>query len=77
SETILGLVLMARRSEVVIATKGGFRNGTPRGHAGLSRRHILWSVEESRKRLRTDWIDVDVVHKEDPFTPLEETLSAL
>jgi aryl-alcohol dehydrogenase-like predicted oxidoreductase len=77
SETILGQVLMARRSEVVIATKVGFRTGTPLGHAGLSRRHILWSVEESLKRLRTDWIDVYIVHKEDPFTPLEETLSAL
>lgn len=68
---------MARRSEVVIATKVGFRTGTPLGQAGLSRRHILWSVEESLKRLRTDWIDVYIVHKEDPFTPLEETLAAL
>ncbi|MGO8513941.1 aldo/keto reductase, partial [Rhizobium ruizarguesonis] len=47
SETILGQVRMARRSEVVIATKVGFRTGTPLGHAGLSRRHILWSGEES------------------------------
>ncbi|MBX4969312.1 aldo/keto reductase [Rhizobium binae] len=77
SETILGQALRARRNEVVIATKVGFRTGTPLGQAGLSRRHILWSVDESLKRLGTDWIDVYVVHKEDPFTPLEETLSAL
>ncbi|MGO4622769.1 aldo/keto reductase [Ensifer sp. 2YAB10] len=77
SERILGDVLKSRRDEVVIATKVGFRTGTPLSQAGLSRRHILWSVDESLKRLGTDWIDAYIVHKEDPHTPLEETLSAL
>lgn len=77
SERILGEALRSRRDEVVIATKVGFRTGTPLTQAGLSRRHILWSVDESLKRLGTDWIDVYIVHKEDPHTPLEETLSAL
>ncbi|MGH7106808.1 MAG: aldo/keto reductase, partial [Acetobacteraceae bacterium] len=45
--------------------------------AGLSRRHILWSVDQSLKRLGTDWIDVYIAHREDPHTPLEETLAAL
>ena len=77
SERILGAALKSRRDEVVIATKVGFRTGTPLSQAGLSRRHILWSVDESLKRLGTDWIDAYIVHKEDPHTPLEETLVAL
>ncbi|MBZ7922682.1 aldo/keto reductase [Ensifer adhaerens] len=77
SERILGDALKSRRDEVVIATKVGFRTGTPLSQAGLSRRHILWSVDQSLKRLGTDWIDAYIVHKEDPHTPLEETLSAL
>lgn len=77
SERILGAALKSRRDEVVIATKVGFRTGSPLSQAGLSRRHILWSVDESLKRLGTDWIDAYIVHKEDPHTPLEETLLAL
>lgn len=76
SETLLGAALRHRRDEVVIATKVGFRTGPALGQAGLSRRHILWSVDQSLKRLGTDWIDVYIAHKEDPFTPLEETLEA-
>ncbi len=77
SEALLGQALKSRRDEVVIATKVGFRTGDGLVQAGLNRRHILWSVDQSLKRLGTDWIDVYIVHKEDPFTPLEETLSAL
>jgi aryl-alcohol dehydrogenase-like predicted oxidoreductase len=77
SETLLGQALKSRRSEVVIATKVGFRTGTAVTQSGLSRRHILWSVDESLKRLSTDWLDVYIAHREDPFTPLEETLAAL
>lgn len=77
SETLLGRALAARRDQVVIATKVGFRTGSALTQAGLSRRHILWSVDQSLKRLGTDWIDVYIAHREDPFTPLEETLSAL
>ena len=77
SEELLGKVLSGRRKDVVIATKAGFRSGAPVTQSGLSRRHILWSVEQSLKRLGTDWLDVYIVHREDPFTPLEETLQAL
>jgi aryl-alcohol dehydrogenase-like predicted oxidoreductase len=77
SETLLGAALKPHRGEVVIATKVGFRTGPALTRAGLSRRHILWSVDESLKRLGTDWIDVYIAHREDPYTPLEETLSAL
>jgi aryl-alcohol dehydrogenase-like predicted oxidoreductase len=77
SEALLGAALKTRRSEAVIATKVGFRTGEPLTQSGLSRRHILWSVDQSLKRLGTDWIDLYIVHREDPHTPLEETLQAL
>lgn len=77
SETLLGQALKAYRHEVVIATKVGIRSGAPLTQTGLSRRHILWSVDQSLKRLQTDWIDVYIVHREDAHTPLEETVAAL
>ncbi len=77
SEALLGQALKPKRSEVVIATKVGFRTGKPLTQAGLSRRHILWSVDQSLSRLGTDWIDLYIVHREDRNTPLEETLAAL
>jgi aryl-alcohol dehydrogenase-like predicted oxidoreductase len=77
SEAMLGAALKPRRDQVVIATKVGFRTGPALTRAGLSRRHILWSVDQSLKRLGTDWIDVYIAHREDPYTPLEETVAAL
>ncbi len=77
SEALLGAALKSRRDQVVIATKVGFRSGAPMTQSGLSRRHILWSIDQSLKRLDTDWIDLYIVHREDPFTPIEETLEAL
>jgi aryl-alcohol dehydrogenase-like predicted oxidoreductase len=77
SEQMLGEVLRERRNDVVIATKVGFRSGEPITQAGLSRRHILASCDASLKRLKTDWIDLYIVHKEDRYTPLHETLEAL
>lgn len=77
SEVMLGKALAKRRQDVVIATKVGFRTGEPVTQAGLSRRHILFSCEQSLKRLNTDYIDLYIVHKEDPYTPLEETLETL
>jgi aryl-alcohol dehydrogenase-like predicted oxidoreductase len=77
SEAMLGAALKPHRDRVVIATKVGFRTGPALTHAGLNRRHILWSVDQSLKRLGTDWIDVYIAHREDPYTPLEETLAAL
>lgn len=77
SETMLGAALKSRRNDVIIGTKCGLRSGTALTQSGLSRRHILWSVEQSLKRLDTDWIDAYIVHRQDPHTPLEETLQAL
>lgn len=77
SETLLGRALKPHRDRVVIATKAGFRFGQALTQTGLSRRHILWSVDQSLQRLGTDWIDVYIAHREDPLTPVEETLAAL
>jgi aryl-alcohol dehydrogenase-like predicted oxidoreductase len=73
SETMLGQVLKSRRAEVVITTKVGNRTGPGLVQTGLSRRHILWSIDQSLQRLDTDFVDVYLAHKEDPFTPLEAT----
>ena len=77
SEEIVGKALDGRRDEVVLATKV-FMPG-PGGvlDRGTSRRHIILQVEESLRRLRTDWIDLYQIHRNDKDTPLEETLGAL
>jgi aryl-alcohol dehydrogenase-like predicted oxidoreductase len=77
SEEMLGKALGSRRQDVVIATKVGFRTGDALVNTGLSRQHIFNAVEGSLRRLGTDYIDVYLVHRFDPYTPLEETLSAL
>jgi aryl-alcohol dehydrogenase-like predicted oxidoreductase len=77
SEAMLGAALTPHRDQVVIATKVGFRTGPALTRAGLSRRHILWSVDQSLRRLGTDWIDVYIAHRDDPYTPIEETVAAL
>ena len=77
SEVMLGKLLGEKRRDVIIATKVGFRSGTAIMNAGLSRSHIFAACDASLKRLATDYIDLYIVHREDVFTPLEETLEAL
>ncbi|HET9130566.1 MAG TPA: aldo/keto reductase, partial [Terriglobia bacterium] len=77
SETMLGKHLGARRKEVVVATKVGFRTSPAFGDSGLSRTHILAACDASLRRLGTDYIDIYIVHREDRFTPIEETILAL
>lgn len=78
SEEILGRWLAGRkRDDLVIATKVRFPMGTGPNEVGLSRKHILASVEASLRRLRTDYIDLYQVHCWDAITPLNETLSTL
>ncbi|GCE08831.1 aldo/keto reductase [Dictyobacter aurantiacus] len=77
SELMLGKALGERRQDVAIATKVGNRMGEALLDQGLSRQHILASVQGSLRRLGTDYIDVYLVHRLDPYTPLEETLEAL
>ena len=77
AEDILGKTLKGKRHDAVICTKIGFRQSDRLTDAGLSRGHILSSVEGCLKRLDTDWIDLLVLHKTDFTTPLEETLGTL
>jgi len=77
SETMLGKALGAKRKDVVIASKVFGRMGPGANEVGLSRLHILRSVEESLQRLGTDYIDLHQIHGFDPVTPMEEMLSAL
>ena len=77
SEAMLGRILKSRRDEVVIATKAGWRAGQPLNRSGLSASHLLWSIEQSLRRLGTDHVDVYIAHRDDAHTPLEETLQAL
>ena len=77
SERMLAKALGARRKDVVIVTKAGFRTGEALLDQGLSRHHILAALDASLSRLATDYIDVYIVHRLDPFTPLEETLATL
>lgn len=77
SEEIVGKALQDRRDGVVLATKVHFRMGEGPNRSGNSRRWIIKEVEESLRRLRTDWIDIYQVHRPDHTTDIEETLSAL
>jgi len=77
SESIIGEVLGPRRSEVILATKFGNPIDEAAGFTGASRRYVFLAAEASLKRLKTDWIDLYIVHRPDPATPIEETVSAL
>ncbi len=79
SETVLGRALhdFASRDEVVIATKVRSEMGPGPNDVGLSRKHILSSIDASLKRLGTDYVDLYQIHRWDYETPIEETLEAL
>ena len=77
SERILGECLGDRRKDIVLATKCGMPMDDAGRLQGASRRYILSAVEGSLKRLKTDWIDLFIIHRPDPSTPIEETLRAL
>ncbi len=80
SETIIGKWIKSRalsRDRLVIATKVCGRMGEGPNDEGLSRAHILRMVEDSLRRLQTEYIDLYQAHHVDPHTPIDETLSAL
>jgi aryl-alcohol dehydrogenase-like predicted oxidoreductase len=79
SEEVVGKALrdFASRDEVVIATKVYFEMGPGPNDRGLSRKHILSSIDASLKRLGTDYVDLYQIHRWDYDTPIEETLEAL
>ena len=77
SEEYIGKALQGHRRDVVLATKFASPMGEGPMHSGASRRYIMNAVEDSLRRLDTDYIDLYQVHFPDPGTPLEETLRAL
>ncbi|MDE2199082.1 MAG: aldo/keto reductase [Rhodospirillales bacterium] len=77
SETAMGEVLGENRKRIVLATKFGMAMAEDGEHQGGSRAWIMKAVEDSLRRLRTDWIDLYQLHRPDPRTPIEETLRAL
>lgn len=77
SERILGKALLGKRQDMIVTTKVSFPMSGCLNHEGLSRVNILRCVEESLKRLQTDYIDIYFLHKPDHTTPLEESLQAM
>ena len=79
SEEVTGkhLKAMARREEVVIATKVGLRMADKPNQAGLSRKHVLEAIDASLKRLGTDYVDLYQIHRLDRSTPMDEICEAL
>jgi aryl-alcohol dehydrogenase-like predicted oxidoreductase len=77
AEEILGRALKGRRDEVILATKVNNPMSDDPNHRGNSRRWIMTAVEDSLRRLQTDWIDLYQIHRPDPATDIDETLGAL
>jgi aryl-alcohol dehydrogenase-like predicted oxidoreductase len=80
SEVITGRVLkrlFATREEYVVATKVWGKTMEGENGWGLSRKHILASIDESLRRLELDYVDLYQIHRWDPATPIEETMDAL
>ena len=76
SEEIVGKAIAGKRHQVILATKVASRVGPGPNAAGLSRHHIMQGIEESLRRLGTDYIDLYYAHVPDYDTPTEETLRA-
>ena len=77
SEEALGRWLGTRRKDIVLASKFGMAMDDEGHKIGGSRRYMMQAVEDSLRRLKTDWIDLYQFHRPDPATPIEETLRAL
>jgi aryl-alcohol dehydrogenase-like predicted oxidoreductase len=78
SEEIVGKALKGgKRNNIILATKVHGQMGDNPNHRGNSRRWIMQEVDNSLKRLQTDWIDLYQIHRPDPSTDIDETLGAL
>jgi 1-deoxyxylulose-5-phosphate synthase len=77
SERVVGKALKGRRERVVLATKGHFKTGEDINDQGNSRRHLMRAVEDSLRRLDTDYIDLYQIHRPMLEIPQDETLGAL
>jgi aryl-alcohol dehydrogenase-like predicted oxidoreductase len=77
SEEYLGQALKGKRDRVIVATKVGNAMGRGPNETGTSRKHLMTAIEDSLRRLQTDYVDVYQIHSPDRHTPVEETMSAL
>lgn len=77
SEQIVGKALQGRRDSTILTTKAHLPMGTDPNQQGNSRRWLTQALDDSLRRLQTDYIDVYMVHRPSPETDIEETLSAL
>lgn len=77
SERIIGQALKGKRHHVVLATKAGLIKGDAPNERGSSRYHLQRELEDSLRRLHTDYVDLYQIHTFDPHTPLDETLRTL
>ncbi|WP_091290463.1 aldo/keto reductase [Amycolatopsis xylanica] len=77
NERIVGKALKGRRDDVVLATKGHFQMGPDANHGGNSRRWLTRALDDSLRRLDTDYVDLYQIHRPDATTDIEETLSVL
>lgn len=77
SEQLVGKAIAGRRDDIVLATKAGLPMGEERNHQGASRRWLVTELDNSLRRLDVDHVDLYQVHRWDPRTSDEETLSAL
>ncbi len=76
SEEIVGRFIKSRRSDVVLATKGRSRMGGGPNDEGVNRKYVMNAIDESLKRLGTDYVDLYQIHAPDPTTPIDETVDA-
>ena len=77
SEAILGTAIQGKRDKVLLSTKGSFQMGEGPNDKGSSRHHLIQALNNSLRRLKTDYVDVYFMHGFDPTTPVEETLKTL
>ncbi len=77
AEEVLGAALKGRRHKAIISTKASFAMGDGANQSGSSRYHLLRELEDSLRRLQTDYVDVYFMHSIDENTPMQETLATL
>ncbi|MYW20996.1 aldo/keto reductase [Streptomyces sp. SID161] len=77
SEEMVGKAIAGRRDDIVLATKAAMPMGDERNHRGASRRWLVTALDDSLRRLGVDHVDLYQIHRWDPATSDEETLSAL
>lgn len=78
AETILGQALLGRREQAIVTTKVGNAVGDAQYHGdGLGETHMRHQIDASLRRLRCDYVDIYELHKPDPATPLEQSISVM